>query len=161
MNLDQFLLNLEVFLKDKQDMTAVNNDFLEHAIVSEYDTQGHDIYDCKHDWTTKYYYNSKQMGKEYIDIDEEIYEEDIPNFCLDLNHAGITKFTFSYEFSANQSIAKIFEDNGFKLKKLHYYRVHELSWNKLDDSGKPTEDTTQVPIDHEVIIPAYLFEKTS
>ena len=141
-------------------MVAVYNEFLEHAIVSEYDEYGHDVYDCKFDLTTKFYYNSKQQEKEYIDVDEEIYEEDVPNFCRDLREADISEFTFSYEYGPNQSLSKVFEDNGFKLTKIHYYEVEELSWNKLDDSGNPTEETVQVPIRHNVIVPAYFFEDT-
>lgn len=137
----------------------VHNEFLEKALVSPYDEFGHEIYRCSFPWTTKFYFNSKTQEKKYIDVDEEIFEEDIPNFCNDLRNAGVSEFTFSYEYSANQSIAKVFEDNGFKLTKVHYYPVKEISWYHLEDS-KPTEDLVQVPEELETLLPAYFFEDT-
>ena len=141
-------------------MATVSNQFLENALISPYDQQGHEIYRCRYPWTTKFYYNSKMQGKQYIDIDDAIFEEDIPNFCHDLRNAGVSEFTFSYEYSANQSVAKIFEDNGFKLTKVHYYRIRDISWYKLEDN-KPTEDMTQVPETLDTVLPAYYFKFTS
>lgn len=138
------------------DTPVIYNDFLEHALVSKFDEYGHEIYACRYPWTTKFYYKSREAEKEFIDIDEEIYEEDIPGFCQDLRAAGITEFTYSYEYSANQSIAKVFEDNGFILTKVHYYPMKELEWFVLDN-GKPTEDMTQIPEVNDIILPAYYF----
>ena len=95
-----------------QTTSHVFNEFLEHALVSKYNEHGDKVYELKYPWTSKFYYNSKTQGKPFIDIDEEIYPEDISNFIQDLRTAGITEFTLSYEYGPNQSLAKVFEENG-------------------------------------------------
>lgn len=136
---------------------VVYNEYLEHALEGTTDEFGNEIYKCYYPWTTKFYFNSKNAEKEYIDVDEEIYEEDVPKFCSDLRKFGVTAFTFSYEYSANQSIAKVIEENGFKLTKLFLHPVKEIEWYKLEN-GQRTEDTTQVPEINDVSLPAYYFE---
>ena len=87
-----------------QTPSPVFNEFLEHALVSKYNEHGDKVYELKYPWTSKFYYNSKTQGKPFIDIDEEIYPEDISNFIQDLRTAGITEFTLSYEYYSKRNI---------------------------------------------------------
>lgn len=140
-----------------QTPSPVFNEFLEHALVSKYNEHGDKVYELKYPWTSKFYYNSKTQGKPFIDIDEEIYPEDISNFTQDLRTAGITKFTLSYEYGPNQSLAKVFEENGFILRGTYYYSLPELCWHEMDGQS-PTEDISQVPTERDITVCAYLFE---
>ena len=140
-----------------QTPSPVFNEFLEHALVSKYDEFGHKVYELKYPWTSKFYYNSKTQGKPFIDIDEEIYPEDISNFIQDLRTAGITEFTLSYEYGPNQSLTKVFEENGFILRGTYYYNLPELCWYEMDGQS-PTEDISQVPTERDITVCSYLFE---
>lgn len=140
-----------------QTPSPVFNEFLEHALVSKYDEYGHKVYELKYPWTSKFYYNSKTQGKPFIDIDEEIYPEDISNFIQDLRASGITEFTLSYEYGPNQSLTKVFEENGFILRGTYYYSLPELCWYEMDGQS-PTEDISQVPTERDITVCSYLFE---
>lgn len=143
-------------------MATVYNDFLEHAMVSTTDPITHlPTYELDYPHTTMFYYNSKQARKEYLDIDEVIFDEDVEALVSDLKKASVNTFTYSYEYGANQSFAKIFEDNGYKQVGVHYYKVEELSWQELDDDGNPTQDPTQIPSTITKTIPAYKFTLSS
>ena len=137
--------------------SPVFNEFLEHALVSKYDEYGHKVYELKYPWTSKFYYNSKTQGKPFIDIDEEIYPEDISNFIQDLRTSEITEFTLSYEYGPNQSLTKVFEENGFILRGTYYYNLPELCWYEMDGQS-PTEDISQVPTERDITVCSYLFE---
>lgn len=143
-----------------QTPSPVFNEFLEHALVSKYNEHGDKVYELKYPWTSKFYYNSKTQGKPFIDIDEEIYPEDISNFIQDLRTSGITEFTLSYEYGPNQSLAKVFEENGFTLKGTYYYSLPELCWYEMDGQS-PTEDISQVPTERDITVCAYLFEDSN
>lgn len=143
-----------------QTPSPVFNEFLEHALVSKYNEHGDKVYELKYPWTSKFYYNSKTQGKPFIDIDEEIYPEDISNFIQDLRTAGITQFTLSYEYGPNQSLTKVFEENGFILRGTFYYSLPELCWHEMDGQS-PTEDISQVPTERDITVCAYLFEDSN
>lgn len=143
-----------------QTPSPVFNEFLEHALVSKYNEHGDKVYELKYPWTSKFYYNSKTQGKPFIDIDEEIYPEDISNFIQDLRTAGITQFTLSYEYGPNQSLAKVFEENGFILRGTYYYSLPELCWHEMDGQS-PTEDISQVPTERDITVCAYVFEDSN
>lgn len=143
-----------------QTSSPVFNEFLEHALVSKYNEHGDKVYELRYPWTSKFYYNSKTQGKPFIDIDEEIYPEDISNFIQDLRTAGITQFTLSYEYGPNQSLAKVFEENGFILRGTYYYSLPELCWHEMDGQS-PTEDISQVPTERDITVCAYLFEDSN
>lgn len=143
-----------------QTPSPVFNKFLEHALVSKYNEHGDKVYELKYPWTSKFYYNSKTQGKPFIDIDEEIYPEDISNFIQDLRTAGITEFTLSYEYGPNQSLAKVFEENGFILRGTYYYSLPELCWHEMDGQS-PTEDISQVPTERDITVCAYVFEDSN
>ena len=143
-----------------QTPSPVFNKFLEHALVSKYNEHGDKVYELKYPWTSKFYYNSKTQGKPFIDIDEEIYPEDISNFTQDLRTAGITEFTLSYEYGPNQSLAKVFEENGFILRGTYYYSLPELCWHEMDGQS-PTEDISQVPTERDTTVCAYVFEDSN
>ena len=143
-----------------QTPSPVFNEFLEHALVSKYNEHGDKVYELKYPWTSKFYYNSKTQGKPFIDIDEEIYPEDISNFTRDLRTAGITEFTLSYEYGPNQSLAKVFEENGFILRGTYYYSLPELCWHEMDGQS-PTEDISQVPTERDITVCAYVFEDSN
>ena len=143
-----------------QTPSPVFNKFLEHALVSKYNEHGDKVYELKYPWTSKFYYNSKTQGKPFIDIDEEIYPEDISNFIQDLRTSGITEFTLSYEYGPNQSLAKVFEENGFILRGTYYYSLPELCWHEMDGQS-PTEDISQVPTERGITVCAYLFEDSN
>ena len=143
-----------------QTPSPVFNKFLEHALVSKYNEHGDKVYELKYPWTSKFYYNSKTQGKPFIDIDEEIYPEDISNFTQDLRTAGITEFTLSYEYGPNQSLAKVFEENGFILRGTYYYSLPELCWHEMDGQS-PTEDISQVPTERDITVCAYVFEDSN
>jgi len=143
-----------------QTPSPVFNEFLEHALVSKYNEHGDKVYELKYPWTSKFYYNSKTQGKPFIDIDEEIYPEDISNFIQDLRTAGITQFTLSYEYGPNQSLVKAFEENGFILRGTYYYSLPELCWYEMDGQS-PTEDISQVPTERDITVCAYLFEDSN
>lgn len=143
-----------------QTPSPVFNEFLEHALVSKYNEHGDKVYELRYPWTSKFYYNSKTQGKPFIDIDEEIYPEDISNFIQDLRTAGITQFTLSYEYGPNQSLAKVFEENGFILRGTYYYSLPELCWHEMDGQS-PTEDISQVPTERDITVCAYLFEDSN
>ena len=143
-----------------QTPSPVFNKFLEHALVSKYNEHGDKVYELKYPWTSKFYYNSKTQGKPFIDIDEEIYPEDISNFIQDLRTAGITQFTLSYEYGPNQSLAKVFEENGFILRGTYYYSLPELCWHEMDGQS-PTEDISQVPTERDITVCAYVFEDSN
>lgn len=141
-------------------VNPVFNEFLEHALVSKYNEHGDKVYELKYPWTSKFYYNSKTQGKPFIDIDEEIYPEDISNFIQDLRTAGITQFTLSYEYGPNQSLVKAFEENGFILRGTFYYSLPELCWHEMDGQS-PTEDISQVPTERNITVCAYVFEDSN
>lgn len=141
-------------------VNPVFNEFLEHALVSKYNEHGDKVYELKYPWTSKFYYNSKTQGKPFIDIDEEIYPEDISNFIQDLRTAGITQFTLSYEYGPNQSLVKAFEENGFILRGTYYYSLPELCWYEMDGQS-PTEDISQVPTERDITVCAYMFEDSN
>lgn len=143
-----------------QTPSPVFNEFLEHALVSKYNEHGDKVYELKYPWTSKFYYNSKTQGKPFIDIDEEIYPEDISNFVQDLRTAGITQFTLSYEYGPNQSLVKAFEENGFILRGTYYYSLPELCWYEMDGQS-PTEDISQVPTERDTTVCAYVFEDSN
>ena len=143
-----------------QTPSPVFNEFLEHALVSKYNEHGDKVYELKYPWTSKFYYNSKTQGKPFIDIDEEIYPEDISNFIQDLRTAGITEFTLSYEYGPNQSLAKVFEENGFILRGTYYYSLPELCWHEMDGQS-PTEDISHVPTERDITVCAYVFEDSN
>ena len=143
-----------------QTPSPVFNEFLEHALVSKYNEHGDKVYELRYPWTSKFYYNSKTQGKPFIDIDEEIYPEDISNFIQDLRTSGITEFTLSYEYGPNQSLAKVFEENGFILRGTYYYSLPELCWYEMDGQS-PTEDISQVPTERGITVCAYLFEESN
>lgn len=143
-----------------QTPSPVFNEFLEHALVSKYNEHGDKVYELKYPWTSKFYYNSKTQGKPFIDIDEEIYPEDISNFIQDLRTAGITEFTLSYEYGPNQSLVKAFEENGFILRGTYYYSLPELCWYEMDGQS-PTEDISQVPTERDITVCAYVFEDSN
>ena len=143
-----------------QTPSPVFNEFLEHALVSKYNEHGDKVYELKYPWTSKFYYNSKTQGKPFIDIDEEIYPEDISNFIQDLRTAGITQFTLSYEYGPNQSLAKVFEENGYILRGTYYYSLPELCWHEMDGQS-PTEDISQVPTERDITVCAYVFEDSN
>lgn len=143
-----------------QTPSPVFNEFLEHALVSKYNEHGDKVYELKYPWTSKFYYNSKTQGKPFIDIDEEIYPEDISNFIQDLRTAGITQFTLSYEYGPNQSLVKAFEENGFILGGTYYYSLPELCWYEMDGQS-PTEDISQVPTGRDITVCAYMFEDSN
>jgi hypothetical protein len=143
-----------------QTPSPVFNEFLEHALVSKYNEHGDKVYELKYPWTSKFYYNSKTQGKPFIDIDEEIYPEDISNFIQDLRTSGITQFTLSYEYGPNQSLVKAFEENGFILRGTYYYSLPELCWYEMDGQS-PTEDISQVPTERDITVCAYLFEDSN
>ena len=143
-----------------QTPSPVFNEFLEHALVSKYNEHGDKVYELKYPWTSKFYYNSKTQGKPFIDIDEEIYPEDISNFIQDLRTAGITQFTLSYEYGPNQSLVKAFEENGFILRGTYYYSLPELCWYEMDGQS-PTEDISQVPTERDITVCAYMFEDSN
>lgn len=143
-----------------QTPSPVFNEFLEHALVSKYNEHGDKVYELKYPWTSKFYYNSKTQGKPFIDIDEEIYPEDISNFIQDLRTSGITEFTLSYEYGPNQSLVKAFEENGFILRGTYYYSLPELCWYEMDGQS-PTEDISQVPTERDITVCAYVFEDSN
>lgn len=143
-----------------QTPSPVFNEFLEHALVSKYNEHGDKVYELKYPWTSKFYYNSKTQGKPFIDIDEEIYPEDISNFIQDLRTSGITQFTLSYEYGPNQSLVKAFEENGFILRGTYYYSLPELCWYEMDGQS-PTEDISQVPTERDITVCAYMFEDSN
>lgn len=143
-----------------QTPSPVFNEFLEHALVSKYNEHGDKVYELKYPWTSKFYYNSKTQRKPFIDIDEEIYPEDISNFIQDLRTSGITEFTLSYEYGPNQSLVKAFEENGFILRGTYYYSLPELCWYEMDGQS-PTEDISQVPTERDITVCAYVFEDSN
>lgn len=143
-----------------QTPSPVFNEFLEHALVSKYNEHGDKVYELRYPWTSKFYYNSKTQGKPFIDIDEEIYPEDISNFIQDLRTSGITEFTLSYEYGPNQSLVKAFEENGFILRGTYYYSLPELCWYEMDGQS-PTEDISQVPTERDITVCAYVFEDSN
>ena len=85
--------------------------------------------EAHHEWTEKVtaegedfcrvfrlYENAQKRGNEHIDLNDVIWDKDVPAMIDRLRKAGIKTFTFSSTWSGTVSTAWLFLQNGCKLE---------------------------------------------